>query len=77
MLNRQLIVTTTALGFVGGDLALQGVRVGISPLEAGVAQRAEFNLRKAGLVREAREPSEGFNEAEGLEHFSEVLFVFW
>ena len=46
--NRQLMVTTTALGFVGGGLALQGVRVGISPLEAGVAQRAEFNLRKAG-----------------------------
>ena len=66
-----------ALGFVGGDLALQGVRVGISPLEAGVAQRAELTSARQGLVREVRERSEGFNEAEGLEHFSEVLFVFW
>ena len=34
-----------ALSLVGGDLALQGVGVGISPLEAGATQRAEFDLR--------------------------------
>ena len=33
-----------ALALVGGDLALQCVRVGISPPEAGAAQRAEFDL---------------------------------
>ena len=33
-----------ALGLVGGDLALQSVCVGVSPPEAGTAQRAEFNL---------------------------------
>ena len=33
-----------ALALVGGDLALQCVRVGISPLEAGAAQRAERDL---------------------------------
>ena len=34
-----------ALGFVGRDLALQGVRVGVSPLETSAAQCAEFDLR--------------------------------
>ena len=33
-----------ALGFVVGDLALRGVRLGSSPLEAGTAQRAEFDF---------------------------------
>ena len=37
-------VRCVALALVGGDLALQCVRVGISPLEAGAAQRAEFDL---------------------------------
>ena len=34
-----------ALGLVGRDLALQGVRVGITPLETGPGQHAELNLR--------------------------------
>ena len=34
-----------ALGLVGRDLALQGVGLGVSPLETGAAQCAEFDLR--------------------------------
>ena len=34
-----------ALGLVGGDLALQGVGVGVSPFETGAAQHAELDLR--------------------------------
>ena len=47
MLNRQLMVPPrcVALGLVGRDLALQCVGVGVSPLETGAAQCAEFNLR--------------------------------
>ena len=45
MLNHQLMVTAVALGFVGSDLALQGVDVGVSAFEAGATQSTEFNLR--------------------------------
>ena len=34
-----------AVGLVGRDLALQSVGVGVSPLETGAAQHAEFDFR--------------------------------
>ena len=72
-----------ALGLVARDLALQGVRVGVSPLETGAAQRAEFDLRHVqptGVLGrvvklEALHDAPGLGGVEGLIEGSHAVSI--